>query len=236
MKGKLYCMLLMAFAILSCSPGSEEDYEIKNEIDETQKPFAGGWHTSDSAVWILRPDGVCMFCEWKKVSMGEWQYNPTTSILATTIDSYSWQVTIVTENAWSGITFDSDKTAQSFTRLPDSDLAKYAIEGTWKTKDMEVTFLPFYGDEDVSGNIYKEANMDSFFWDYEEEGDKYDGICLVGNRYYRRSSNPNWDDKTYTLSIDTMIMSMENGWMDKFVYKSSIDTDSINTFTRVIPK
>lgn len=31
-------------------------------------------------------------------------------------------------------------------------------------------------------------------------------------------------------------MSIEDGWMNKFVYKSSKLTDSIRTFTRVVPK
>lgn len=235
MKVKFYYLLLVAFAIMSCATGSEEGNEIKNEVDETQIPFIGAWNTSDYRVWVFRPDGVCI----GQGEVGEWLYNPATSILATTIDSYSWQVTIVAENAWSGISLDTDKVSQSFKRVPDHDLAKYAIEGTWKEGDKEVIFQPYSSDGYFSGNVYKVDNNDCYyFFSFNKDvGDEYDGVCLVSDNHYRKPTNPNWNGSTtYTYSIDTMIMSMENGWMNEFICKPSKETDDIRTFTRVVDK
>ena len=243
MKRKFYYLLLVAFAIISCATGSEEENEIKNEVDETQKPFMGGWNTSDRCVWVFRPDGVCIFYDYNsnwdsQGEVGEWLYNPATSILATTIDSYSWQITIVAENAWSGIGLDSDKTSQSFKRVPDHDLAKYAIEGVWKEGDKEVIFQPYTSSGHFSGNVYEVDNNDYYFFSFNKDvGDEYDGVCLVSDNHYTKPTNPNWNGSTtHTYSIDTMMMSMRNGWMNEFVCKSSKETGGIRTFTRVIAK
>lgn len=252
----LHILLIASMSLcFSCGPASNDeideeikdeeikDEEIKDEVDESLKPFIGYWDHAKNSYhyyeWLFAPDKTCKFyIDGQLEAEGDWTYNPTTSILATTIESYSWQVIISTENSWAGICLDKDKDSQSFTRLPDHEIAKYEIVGSWDRvgygEGSRLTFEPYQyntiSDVPQSGNVYKTYDGWKFcyyYWKFVEEGDDYDGVCrALDNHIYVDGSNHKTDRQlTMTMTID------DNYRMTQFVTED--EQGNVATYVRM---
>ncbi|HIS23121.1 MAG TPA: hypothetical protein IAC09_06755 [Candidatus Cryptobacteroides intestinipullorum] len=134
-------------------PGGSDDDQDGTDVPEEPdgdgnisvetSPFIGYWTRSSSSNWsyyyyLFRPDGSCeswIYDSYDEVmespDYGSWNYDPDTKILATTLSGEQWQVTIATDNQWSGIALHTESTSHTFTRLPDVEMVKYIVPGDW---------------------------------------------------------------------------------------------------------
>lgn len=238
MKRGLMTLFLLAsmVACFSCAPISGEEGENpKTEIDETLKPFVGYWSTRDGyqyQEWLFKPDKSCvLYIDNVRKGEGEWIYNPTTGILATTVDDYQWQVTITAERSWAAISLDEDKSAQSFTRLADDAIARYELAGTWLDSDgYTITFSTYqklysydWGNYYSLVNNWKECYL---YWSIVGNPDDYDNICR--NICYRLYVD---GQKSQLGDVEEMTIYLTDGYkMDKFVRHG---TSREVTYTRV---
>lgn len=72
---------------------------------------------------------------------GKWSFNINTDILATTIDGWQWQVTLVDSDDWAGLALGSAST-QLFSRAPFGiEVAQILANNHWvNTKDSKLEF------------------------------------------------------------------------------------------------
>ena len=142
-------------------------------ISNAAKQFVGYWTDnntiSDKTViiydFLFAPDGTCQYGEFINTNNGSgyykfyptnryWTYNEQTNLLATTMNSFQWDVTIVTPNEWAGILKLSEPKATSFVRMPTYKTAKFALGGKWATKSNRNGVA----DTITINNIYDEDN------------------------------------------------------------------------------
>ena len=116
----------------------EKEREAYYKIGEEAFAFVGTWDMqggNDTYHCIFYPDGVCKVMRIDKKYgwelEGVWTYNPQTMMLATTVEDYSWMVTVVGEDAWAGIRQRSKQDSQSFTRIEVQPEALFTLAGTW---------------------------------------------------------------------------------------------------------
>lgn len=212
-----------------------EDPDGDGNISVETSPFAGYWTRSSNSNWnnyyyLFRPDGSCeswIYDSYDEVmespDYGSWSYDPDTKILATTLSGEQWQVTIVTDNQWSGIALHTESTSHTFTRLTDVEMVKYIVPGDWVfTSDSsegyttEKSFSKYdsiYDSENYvipSGNIYDSRHVYGtytyWYWTYSENDDEYDGKCIMTDTRYDRDDDNDYysrviSETEYTLTV-----------------------------------
>ena len=103
----LMAMLMMAMASVSfVSCGSDDDDEDMGGLDEASRMIVGVWQKPSSNVpqWTFQASGECayLYMDYHNnliQKTGEWNYNPVTSVLSTTVSgSSSYLVTNLTSS------------------------------------------------------------------------------------------------------------------------------------------
>ena len=100
---------------ISCNKLPEDSIALDKETAQ----FIGVWVVSSDnpereyAYWIFYDDGTAKkviseysysnYYEWKSGGFGKWSYDKDTKILATTVDLFQVQITMVSENEWSAM-------------------------------------------------------------------------------------------------------------------------------------
>ena len=142
-------------------------------ISNAAKQFVGYWTDNNTISdkttiiydLIFAPDGTCQYGVYKQTGSSSgyytfhseksyWNYNESKNFLATTMESFQWDVTIITPNEWAGIIKLTEPKATSLVRIPTYQTAKFALGGKWATESNR------YGKADTItiNNIYDEDN------------------------------------------------------------------------------
>ena len=227
MKKNLFITLLITALCFSCGPAID-DNNLPNqvEIEDHLKPFVGYWDADkksyrDTHEWYFAPDKTCQYFVADILKgQGVWDFNPTTSILATTIESNQWTVTLTSDNSWAGVCLDGSNSSIAFNRLSDAKMAKYAIVGSWEGESGEkITYTHYQKFSDFSqwGNVSSITDnwkLCYHFCRFSEWGEDYDGVVLrLNGRCYV-------DDYGDILGYDTLTMYLTDGCiMNKFLCK-----------------
>lgn len=141
MKTKLCKLLFTLFFILgfySCSTDSNESgFNLPNET----KAFIGLWKSTESKTLVFFEDGTCWYYDYRVSSTdrneGTWAYDPSTKILATTLNQ-QWQVTLSNNNNWVGNDINNHA-SYTFKKVNDSiEVYKTILPATtWSNKEKE---------------------------------------------------------------------------------------------------
>ncbi len=115
-------LLLIASILLTAFSSCNKLPEGSKALDKDSAQFIGVWAVSSDnpareyAYWIFYDDGTAKkviseysysnYYEWKSGGFGKWSYDKDTKILATTVDLFQVQITMVSENEWSAIGTD----------------------------------------------------------------------------------------------------------------------------------
>ena len=133
----------MSVGFVSCK-GDDGD---GNKVSGVAEKFIGVWdsnHHGDN--YIFLPDGSCLdyghFFFEKKLS--EWIYDESTKQLATTLSGNSWTVSMITNEAWTGISLKDGKSV-TYTRDNESFLTAILniMDRGW-TEEMSLDLQPNY--------------------------------------------------------------------------------------------
>lgn len=139
----------MSVGFVSCKgdDGDGNDVGDENKVSGVAEKFIGVWdsnHHGDN--YIFLPDGSCLdyghFFLEKKLS--EWTYDESTKQLATTLSGNSWTVSMITNEAWTGISLKDGKSV-TYTRDNESFLTAilYIMDRGW-TEEMSLDLQPNY--------------------------------------------------------------------------------------------
>lgn len=170
----------------------------ENNLSEEEKAFLGGWDClgyNCPDFFFLEEDVCCAVSNnsSKRKEVGNWKYNPETSILATTVfGSWQFEITLKTEQTWAGINFSENRSSQSFSRYTNlqyvKGLFKYLM---WADENDNLllfdeysigggTFLGSY--EDLS--IAEDDNLEDFTFKYALDYSQYkSGKLTIENPY-----------------------------------------------------
>jgi hypothetical protein len=151
--------LLSALCIFSCSSGDDDDKEVSSGINlsEETEPFVGYWkiyQASKGGDFIFFRDGTCWMYPLNASNEdshddGYWDFDSETKILATTTNSWQWQVTLSNQFAWAGISL-GNSTIQTFKK--DTVVADYAQK-----------LLAFSNWEEATDSILKLYAYETFY-------------------------------------------------------------------------
>ncbi len=141
-----FLMLLGCAPMALTSCGGDDDEPDKtvgvedSNLPEGAEQFVGLWLNQGGRGYdfFFFQDGTATAYDRGTLyveSTGKWSFNKETSILATTIGGWQWQVTLVDDEDWAGIAFDSGVT-QSFSKATTLDEIKAILESKhWESTD-----------------------------------------------------------------------------------------------------
>lgn len=106
-------IFLLSFALLACNPfmlsscgdDNEESSSTIVEDDNKAKLFIGEWYSGEAGggTWIFYEDGKCFHkSPMGFESTGYWSYDSETKILATTVDSWNFSISVISDKFWTG--------------------------------------------------------------------------------------------------------------------------------------
>ena len=131
--------MLFLLMFSACGSDDEDDTGVSSfsnnssspidDLSDEEKILVGYWEnqtsTSKGLDFLFLADGSAKACslgggfeEESSKYTGYWAYDSSTGILATNINAWQWQVTLLTDDAWAGISVTSS-IAQSFERHDD---------------------------------------------------------------------------------------------------------------------
>lgn len=159
---KLYCFALLAlsFSFFACSNDDSEDSKNPNtdkgplsQLSEEAKKFVGCWNEG----WIFYPDETCCRIDYSGYEvyreMGEWKYNDATKILVTTINNYQYTITLITDQAWSGISLGGNGVV-SYHKYDAGYAGELLSKKRWKGKsNISITGDTYYTGDRLIDNI-----------------------------------------------------------------------------------
>lgn len=208
--GMALIMSMFCLSLNSC--GGDDDGNPGNEttnggsetpednLPEASKTFVGYWLDSYSGTtfrysnWIFYENGICQQNYYYMGSLSEstkgyWTYNPKTSLLATTVNAWQWQITISNNESWAGIT--PNKHSFSLNKAANYRYFQDCLEyHKWETETNKIV-------ENVSSllessypgylNIEEDENTEDFIFKYtfKDFNRVYDtGTITVTNPYH----------------------------------------------------
>lgn len=184
-----YLTLLVIFItccmMVSCG-GDDDDNNIQNETNNNEessqnqllsvpehiKPFVGNWRLESSRYYyfpnitlFLFQDGYCYITissnqGGRNAGMVEWNYDEETKILATLgTYSYQWEVTAITENAWTSKALWGDCTYSAIRRTELRENLGILLNRNWVNSEDNTNTLKI---KDTNGKIkYYSSYLDS---------------------------------------------------------------------------
>lgn len=159
--------------------GGEEVESPEDNLPDVARSFIGYWRNTQSLVsnrdFVFYADGTCDNY-WTYgggyEKSGYWTFNEETNILATTIDTWQWNVTLSNSEAWAGILYGSEK-SQSYNR-DDAAFVFACLNNTeWECDTLSLRFLSrkyhaieFIGDDFPNSN--RKYNLEFAYREYNE--------------------------------------------------------------------
>jgi hypothetical protein len=153
-------VIFVSIGFVSCVKKPDEIQEDK-PLTESQK-FVGYWDGKDyDEKWVFYPDGRCCYIEVYgmgydvKRTNGTWSYNETTKILSTTVQSYQFLMTSISDNAWTGVVIGSGSSI-SRTRDNVGYARELIIDKRWKGTNgsISVSASSQYSGSTYNGKTY----------------------------------------------------------------------------------
>ncbi len=136
-----FALLALCISLFACSKDDSEDSKASgiedkgplSHLSEEARKFVGCWDEG----WIFYPDGTCCRIDYDGYVVnrktGEWKYDDVTKLLATTIENYQYTITLVTDNAWSGVSLGGNG-AVSYHKYDAGYACELLSKKQWKGK------------------------------------------------------------------------------------------------------
>lgn len=146
----LALIILVSLSLNSCSSDDDKD---NTPSSNDKLNFAGLWENESINEryrdYFFFEDGKVVVSNLSSEDYGSWTYNESTEILATSLN-YQWQITLKTDNEWSGICLHRDD-RRSVSYIRSNDYEKQAIiilglsKGTgWESKNGETLIFRYF--------------------------------------------------------------------------------------------
>lgn len=238
---KLYQLFLLSSiyfignCIVACSSDSNDDIQTpENNLPEASKAFVGYWEDNSSTIkavdFLFYADGTGkMWNDYNSVlTEGYWTFNETTSILATTMNSWQFEVTLSNADAWAGISLGS-ATSKNYSRGSNFEAIKLILKySSWKAdsqtlnifKYLSGTIVPDIPDKYMNAtecgyilSMYEDDITDDFRIKYK---------LSLYSKYYNKDNSYRdyWEDKGYgTITIENPYMPSKT----KIILTGSLD-------------
>ena len=134
-------MGLLFMPLASCGGDGDDDEPEQGAVSGDKNLLLGGWEISNL-------EDVTIFMKNNKVmysgKLYSWNYNPTTMILATDIESknnnkftYQWNLTMISEDSWTGfyLTYGGSQLNARASRTVYGAVREILSRGSWMTKN-----------------------------------------------------------------------------------------------------
>ncbi len=125
-------MLLALGATVSCGGNGSIDDEPEVELSPEEAKLVGYWLNHGSSArypnLFLEENGVCYVIVEDLIKSGNWTYDETTKILATSVDSWQFNVTLLNDETWAASYVEGDKVFnQSFERASNYSSFEFLV-------------------------------------------------------------------------------------------------------------
>lgn len=201
-------LISMSFLLCmsSCSNSSDEGTDSGNTSDnsnlsETSKKFLGFWQYSitNTHIFAFFSDGTAwhhyLGNSYTNRTWGQWTYNETTNILATTVASWQFSVTGIFDNVWTAVTLSTSSVINASRASAYNVFYYYLLnEATWTTED-GVDYDPF--DETINISGFKTQSL-------RYSNGTFNGDTLSVDftlSFYTTSSRTYYYSKTGTIQV-----------------------------------
>lgn len=158
-------VLLLGCAITLSACGSDDDESsdqasLENNLPEASRAFIGYWRTTSNygnpIIFFTDGTGLMLTGDYEKDKgySGYWTYDATTKVLATTMASWQFNVTLSNDNAWAGVTLNTGN-AVAYERGDSLMYMKSIIcESSWETDTIGcgISYTSYWQGHNPSGN------------------------------------------------------------------------------------
>ena len=156
--------MLVSLAILSvmmaCEKGSGSGDEPELDLSPEEAMFLGYWinNASSSSKYYpniyMSKDGRCYISGERGYEEGYWSYDSETKVLATSVGTWQFNVTLSNEDAWAGTYIYKDQVYnQSFKKASDFETFKLLAREIEPCKSALVV-VSFEEDENKNDNVF----------------------------------------------------------------------------------
>lgn len=142
----------MSFGFVSCKgdDGDGNDDGDENKVSGVAEKFIGVWRANGYGdEFFFLPNGLCeeyhdFFSSGPGRFLSEWTYDESTKQLATTLDGNGWTVSMITNEAWTGISLKKGKSV-TYERANNYFFTAflYMMDDSW-TGEMSLDLQPNY--------------------------------------------------------------------------------------------
>lgn len=224
--------LVIGTSFIACSSDDDDSTSVsespEDNLPEGAKAFVGYWDDASTTIsaidFIFFTDGTGEM--WHDYSdalyNGYWTFDSNTSILATTMNSWQFQVTLSNDEAWTGVSLGSS-TAKTFNRGSNVNMAKMLLRGTsWSEADTLTLTFPkkiTHYDAYLSGTILPKLPSSSsvsyygyvlFSLSEDDNTDDYTFKYSISYRYYRYKGTHNESTGYNTTKAGSGTITIEN--------------------------
>ena len=178
----------------------------EDNLADEAKAFVGYWENQikKGYDWLFLGDGVCKANKYstdpgEAGTVGYWSYDTETGILATTIASWQWYITLSNSEAWAGISVSSETscTFENYSSSWDDCNKPYFLEfvcgTTWENASNSTLIL--------GKNVYHYIGSSSNYTDHER------GYAISGNddvenyELIQFTSDDDYTDYTFNYTL-----------------------------------
>lgn len=142
----------MSVGFVSCKGDDDDGNDPDDEkvVSGVAEKFIGVWRANGYGdVFIFLPNGLCeeyhdFFSSGPGRFLSEWTYDESTKQLATTLDGNGWTVSMITNEAWTGISLKRGKSV-TYERANNYFFTAflYKMDDSW-TGEMSLDLQPNY--------------------------------------------------------------------------------------------
>lgn len=142
----------MSFGFVSCKGDDDDGNDPDDEkvVSGVAEKFIGVWRANGYGDgFIFLPNGLCeeyhdFFSSGPGRFLSEWTYDESTKQLATTLDGNGWTVSMITNEAWTGISLKGGKSV-TYERANNYFFTAflYMMDDSW-TGEMSLDLQPNY--------------------------------------------------------------------------------------------
>lgn len=213
----------------SSEPSSPEGEEFTSKLSPEEQKFVGYWGVATGSgyhTFIFLPNGKAVR---DNESYGQWQYNPQTGILATTIDMWQFNVTAIFEDAWTGVTINTGRGVSAH-RGNDADFLKSLLKLIdFSQKQSDGTTLNPLMVKDVV--VDSHGPIERYFF---EIGSKIKGYEAKGNYSWKGFTNIKCNYQTIVADTEFSFVEGAFGIIDRETYGRNIRVTGIDSDSPVL--
>lgn len=180
-------LAMTCLTLTSCGGDDEEDDEFTptHKVSDDLKKFVGFWNVNHEEFGIFFFEDNKCWVQKKSVTeeywyLYEWNYSPTTSILAIT-NNYQWNITLLTDDSWTGLSLGTGN-SKSYTaeRIGEknytSEFTYRIVAGVWVNESDDKDIVSFSYNQAGRFMIYHNNEAVSRFgggdFEYDQGSDK----------------------------------------------------------------